>query len=268
MTIDFTSFFGLKTFPFDKHIKAAAAIDTSPFREALARLDFMKQRSGIMLLTGDPGVGKTIALRRFVDTANDNLFTPIYTPLTTLRGSDLLRHLNDKLGLVHRASKAVLYRQIQHEVLESREQRGKTIVFIIDEAHHLQIGPFNDLRLLLNFKMDSFDPFILVLAGHSDLKRFMDYSVMEPFSQRLAMRFHMPPLEPNETAEYVTKLMKHAGAREPIFKDDALAALHELAFGIPRRVGTLAEEALTYAMCANLRTIDADLIMKIKTGGT
>jgi MoxR-like ATPase len=54
-----------------------------------------------MLLTGDPGVGKTVALRRFVDSLNENLFRALYTPLTTLRGADLLRHLNDKLGLTN-----------------------------------------------------------------------------------------------------------------------------------------------------------------------
>ena len=49
-----------------------------------------------MLLTGDPGTGKTVSLRRFVDSLNDNLFRAVYTPLTTLRSADLLRHINDK----------------------------------------------------------------------------------------------------------------------------------------------------------------------------
>jgi general secretion pathway protein A len=264
---DILAYFGLKSYPFDKHLKATAAVNTTPFSECLARLEFLKRRGGIMLLTGDPGVGKTIALRRFVDTVNENLYRPLYTPLTTLRGTDLLRHLNDKLGLVSRASKAVVYRQIQQELLDSREQRGKTVLMIIDEAHLLQVGPLNELRLLTNFKMDSFDPFILILCGQSDLKRIMDFSVMEPFAQRLALRFHMPPLDVAETIAYVASLMKLAGAREPIFKDDALAAIHELSFGIPRRIGTMAEDALTAAMFAQKRTVDADLVLKIKQGG-
>jgi general secretion pathway protein A len=263
---DIIAFFGLKAYPFDKQIKASAAIETSPFAECMARLDFLKRRGGIMLLTGDPGVGKTIALRRFADTVNDNPFRPIYTPLTTLRGTDLLRHINDKLGLTQRASKGVVYRQIQQELLDSREQRGKTVILIIDEAHLLQVGPLNELRLLTNFKMDSFDPFILILCGQSDLRRVMDFSVMEPFAQRLAFRYHMPPLEPAETAAYICALMKLAGAHEPIFKDDALGALHELSFGIPRRIGTMAEDALTAAMFAGKRTVDADLVLTIKQG--
>ncbi len=49
--------------------------------------------------------------------------------------------------------------------MESKDQMGKTVLLILDEAHLLQTGPLEELRLLTNFKMDSYDPFILVLSG-------------------------------------------------------------------------------------------------------
>jgi Cdc6-like AAA superfamily ATPase len=64
---DFTAWFGLKRFPFDKNIKTQDALDTEPLKECSARLDYIKRRGGILLLTGDPGVGKTLALRQYVD---------------------------------------------------------------------------------------------------------------------------------------------------------------------------------------------------------
>ncbi len=162
---DLLAWFGLKTFPFDKNIRTHEALDTEPFKEATARLDYIKRRGGILLLTGDPGVGKTLALRRYVDSLNENLFKPCYTPLSTLSRADLLYHLNRLLGLPPRLSKSAIYGQIQKALLESRESCGKTIFLIIDEAHLLQTGPLEELRLLTNFKMDSYDPFILVLSG-------------------------------------------------------------------------------------------------------
>jgi general secretion pathway protein A len=265
--IDIVAYYGMKRFPCDKHLKTADAIETGPSLECAARLAFIKQRGGVMLLTGDPGVGKTLALRQFRDGLNDNLFFSMYTPLSTLRGADLLRHINVRLGLPNRASKAVLYDQIQEFILDSREQRGRTLVLIIDEAHLLKINALQELRLLTNFKMDSFDPFILILAGQLELRRTMDLGVMEAFSQRLALRYTMPPLNPSETAEYVTKQMKLAGAPEPIFSDDALKALYEVSYGIPRRIGAACETALTFAMLEDRKTIDADLVLKTKAGG-
>jgi type II secretory pathway predicted ATPase ExeA len=264
---DIVTFHGLRHPPFDKAIRTRDVVDTAPLSECTARLDYIKRRGGIMLLVGDPGVGKTLALRRFADNLNDNLYVPVYTPLTTLKSMDLLRHLNSRLGLDPRASKSAIYDQIQAKILDSREQRGKTVVIIIDEAHLLATEPLQELRLLTNFKMDSFDPFILVLAGHTELARTMDFAVHEPLSQRLALRYHMPPLDPEETATYVNAHMKLAGATSPIFGDDALAAIHEVSYGIPRRIGRIAEQALTYAMFADKKTVDADMILRVKAGG-
>jgi len=261
------TWFGLKRYPFDKDIKATDLVDTEPLRECTARLEYMRRRGGTMLLTGDPGVGKTVALRRFVDRLNENLFRAVYTPLTTLRGADLLRHLNDKLGLTNRAAKGTLYRQIQEEILDSREQRGRTVLLIVDESHLLQVGALQELRLLTNFRMDSFDPFLLILAGQSDLRRTMDFAVMEPFAQRLAMRYHMGGLSRQETAEYLRQQLKLAGAHEPVFGEDAVAAIHEATYGIPRKIGAIAEQAMTYAMFADKRTVDADTVLKVKIGG-
>jgi len=264
---DIVAYHGMKGRPFDKNRKTRDVVKTRPGEECAARLGYMKQRGGIMLLCGDPGVGKTLQLRIFRDGLNDNLFTSVYTPLSTLRGADLLRHLNDRLGLVNRASKAALYDQIQEYILDSREQRGRTVVLIIDEAHLLNTGALQEIRLLTNFKMDSFDPFILILAGQLDLRRTMDLGVMEAFSQRLALRYTMPPLDPTETAEYIVEQMKLAGAPEPIFSEDALKALYEVTYGIPRRIGAACETALTIAMLENRKTINADLVLKAKAGG-
>jgi len=263
---DIVTFFGLKRHPFDKSIKTTAALDTLGMRECTARLDYIRSRGGTMLLTGDPGVGKTLALRRFADSLSETRYRPVYTPLSTLRGSDVLRHINQLLALPNRPSKAGLFTQIQREIIDSHEQKGRTVILIIDEGHLLQTPALHELRLLTNFRMDSFDPFILILAGQTDLKRIMEYSVLESFAQRLGMRYHMPPLSPEESATYVNHHMKLAGAIETVFSDDALRALHELALGLPRRIGTLACQSLTYAMFAETRAIDADMVLKAQAG--
>jgi len=261
---DLLAWFGLKSFPFDKNIKPQEALLTEPLEECQARLDYIKNRGGILLLTGDPGVGKTLALRRCVHGLNENLFATHYTPLTTLSRSDLLYHINRLLGLPQRLSKSAVYSQIQQTLLESKEQMGKTIMLIIDEAHLLQTGPLEELRLLTNFKMDSYDPFILILSGQSDLRRVMDFAVMEPFNQRIAMRYHMPPLSPQQSKRYVVHHLKLAGAREPIFDETALDAVHEASFGIPRKIGAVTEAALTYAMFDQKRTVSAEIVLKVK----
>lgn len=122
---DLLAWFGLKHLPFDKNIKSTDVLDTEPLKEATARLDYIKRRGGILLLTGDPGVGKTLALRRYVDKLNENLFKTCYTPLSTLSRTDLLVHLNRLLGLPPRLSKSAVYAQLQQALLEFKEKSGK-----------------------------------------------------------------------------------------------------------------------------------------------
>ena len=259
---DILLYFGLKTRPFDKSLKSSKALETEPLAECSARLDYIKQRGGTMLLTGDPGVGKTLAIRRFADNLNPSRFRCVYTPLSTLKGTDILRHINNCLGLPTRNAKSVLFSQVQQEILESREQRGRTIVLILDEAQLLSQPTLDEIRLLTNFKMDSYDPFILILAGQTSLKRIMDYAAMEPLAQRLNMRYSMSPLSSAGAADYVNHHMKLAGATEPLFDESALKALHEISHGLPRRIGTAAEKALHYAAFAEHRSIDADTVLK------
>ena len=68
-----------------------------------------------------------------------------------------------------------------------------------------------------------------------------------------------------ETKTYITHHLKLAGAQQPILNDKALEAVYELSFGIPRKIGTITEQALTYAMFDQKRTVTPDMILKVKT---
>lgn len=88
---------------------------------------------------------------------------------------------------------------------------------------------------------------------------------MEPLNQRIAIRYHMPGLSPKESQLYITHHLQLAGAQEPLLDDKALQAVHELSFGIPRKIGAITEAALTYAMFDHKRSVTADMVLKVKT---
>ncbi len=88
---------------------------------------------------------------------------------------------------------------------------------------------------------------------------------MEPFNQRIAIRYHMPGLNPDESKNYITHHLKLAGAQEPILDQKAIEAVHELSFGIPRKIGTITEQALTYAMFDHKTNVTADMVLKVKS---
>jgi type II secretory pathway predicted ATPase ExeA len=93
----------------------------------------------------------------------------------------------------------------------------------------------------------------------------MEFAVMEPFNQRIDMRYHMHPLTVEQAKQFVTHHLKLAGAHEPILDDQALNAAHEISFGIPRKIGAVVVQALTYAMFDHKRNVTADMVFKVKS---
>jgi hypothetical protein len=105
-----------------------------------------------------------------------------------------------------------------------------------------------------------------MVAGHAfSSSETISVLTLEPFNQRIAMRYHMPGLSLEETKNYVTHHLKLAGAMEPLLSDQALQAVHEVSFGIPRKIGAVTEAALTYAMFDQKRTVSPEMVLKVKT---
>ena len=96
MTIE--AFYGLKGIPFHKSIKTKDLFESETSKELQARLEYMSHHCGLMMITGEPGTGKTTALRRFVESLNPQRYKFFYMPLSTVNVMDFYRQLNKELG--------------------------------------------------------------------------------------------------------------------------------------------------------------------------
>ena len=74
-------------------------------------------------------------------------------------------------------------------------------------------------------------------------------------------------LSADETAEYIEHHLKFAGAAKPIFSKDAIGALYQTSFGIPRKIGSAAINAMFLAMFSQKRNVDANLVLTANSGG-
>jgi len=235
--------FGFKRRPFDKSLASRDLYLWPGLQELEARLEMVKQAKGILLLTGEPGTGKTAALRRFVDSLNLEHYQPVYLPLATVTVLDAYAQLNRALGGEPLRSKSLLFREIQQGVAQLAAQ-GKIPVVILDEADLLRSPLFDELRILLNFEMDSKDPLLLILAGQPQLLAKLALRIHLPFRQRVAMRYKLPPLDETHTRGYVEHHLKLAGRKQRLFTDEALLQLFVQSGGVPRAIGNLALTAL------------------------
>jgi general secretion pathway protein A len=261
-----TAYFGLKRIPFVKEIRTDQMLETFDTREAFARLSYVRQNRGILLLTGEPGAGKTSVLRKFVDSLNPQTHVHCYTPHASISRTELYRQLNLLLRLPARLSKTELFDQIQRAILELYENAGKTPVIILDEMQLAEHQMLQELILITNFQMDSKVPFILVLIGQPELRETLKRRIHEPLNQRITLRYHMAGLNPDETQPFVKHALKVAGRSDPLFEENSFDVIHQLSHGLPRKVGNLCMAAMTLAMAKKRQTVDADLVVQASSG--
>jgi type II secretory pathway predicted ATPase ExeA len=83
-------------------------------------------------------------------------------------------------------------------------------------------------------------------------------AVHEALIQRIVVRFHLPPLTRDETAAYLSHLLRRAGTELPLFEPAAVEVIFQAAQGLPRKINRLAHHTLVAAAIAKVMTVTAD----------
>jgi type II secretory pathway predicted ATPase ExeA len=239
-----TTFYSLSDTPFAKDILPEELLTTDAFTELNRRLDYMRQRCGLMLLTGEAGTGKTVAVRAFVQTLNPSIYRVVYVPLSTVTPLDFYTQLNTEFGGRHSVRKSTLFKNLQHAVRDYVNNSKKTPILVLDEAQSLPDRTLDEIPIILNFKMDSVDPLLMIMIGHPDLARRLARPMFRNLHQRILLNYHIPPLSEDDTRRYVIHHLQRVGAKNPIFSDSAYLALYKTSAGLCRLINRLALAAL------------------------
>jgi general secretion pathway protein A len=252
--------FGLKFNPFDKEISTEKLFASRDTKELDSRLKYMLDSRGICLIVGEAGSGKSTCLRKLMDNLNHSLYKPCYLALTTLTVKEFYQALASLLGETPTHKKYKLFEQIQNCINSLYYDQRITPVIIIDEIHMAPISILDDLRILFNFKADSANPFVLILAGQPQIRNKLALNTCYPLRQRISMRYSMQGLTLEETADYCNSRMKVAGCNNEVFLPSALAAIHTVSGGFPRAINNIAVASLMYCTERKMMTVDEEAV--------
>ena len=256
----FKQFFGMKANPFEKDVQTSDMYKGEDIKELESRLKYMLECRGIFLLVGEPGSGKTAALRKFTGELGASLYRPMYLPLTTLTVNDFYNALVAMLGESPRFRKIDMFRQIQSAINSLYYEQRVTPVFVVDEVHMASSAILDDIRMVFNFHMDAANPFILILAGQPLIRNKLSLNMCLPLKQRIASRYSMKGFSLRETSEYLSSRMTLAGVDRAVFTEQAVSSIHSCSNGFPRNINNLASHALTYCAWKKLDTVGEEAV--------
>jgi len=255
-------FFNFKHIPFERNIPTEHLYTTPKFDELLSRLDYAARNRKFTVITGDVGIGKTTAVRKFVATLDKNVFRCIYIADSALTPRvfywEVLTQLSsdDKPCFYRSEGK----RKMTARFLHLAESAHIIPVIIIDEAHLLSSSMLEETRFLLNNNMDSDNTMSLIVVAQSELRTKLSKDVFEPITQRIDFRFALTPFDRAQTQDYICSHLRYAGETREIFSPSAVDAIFNFSGGVARKINKVCSVSLLYAAQNSMHSVDGGIV--------
>lgn len=258
------SLFGLKFHPFRPDIPVEA-LHTTPTIDAFAgRVEFTVGDGGFVMITGDPGSGKSVALRLLAQrlrTLRDVVVGTIDHPQS--RVSDFYRELGDIFGVPFPPHN----RWAGFKTLRARwgEHISTTLmrpVLVIDEAQEVLATVFGELRVLTSKDFDSRSLLCVVLAGDGRLPERLRAPDLLPLGSRVRRRLHLEPASREELCACLDHVLDSAG-NPGLMTTELKVTIAEHAAGNYRVMMNIADEMLAAAAERDLPRLDEKLYFDV-----
>jgi len=244
----YLNFFDLDELPFNLTPDPKFFFMSKGHSEAVEHLDFgIEHRQGFIVITGEVGSGKTTVCRALLSGLDSKkvktalILNPMLSPL------ELLQAINEDLGLEYVDNSRKRLTKLLNEYLLEQFSKGSNVAVIIDEAQNLSDEALEQIRLLSNLETSKDKLIQIILLGQPELAKTFSRSTMAPLAQRIAVRYHLGPLDFAQSCQYVAHRMQVAGCHQPVFTKGALKRMFRYSGGIPRKINLVCDKAL---LCA------------------
>lgn len=248
--------YGFSRMPFGRNLAPGMLHRHASHNEAVARIAWCISERSIGVITGEVGAGKTVSVRAVLAGLDPSKHTIIYLPNPMIGTRGICEEILNIFGQrpSHLASR--LFSQVSKALIAEREERGRTPVLVLDEAHLLAYEQLEMIRMLGNTAMDQDSPLACLLVGQPTLRRTMKLAVLAALEQRTSLRYTMPGMTQAETASYIAHHVNLAGRPDQLFTEDAMNLIHTTGRGYPRAVNNLALQSLVAAFAAGKNLVD------------
>src|SRR5687767_7106302 len=233
-------------------------------REALDYLRYgLESQAGFVVITGEIGSGKTTLLQTLLR-GLDSETTVGRIVNTMLEPRELLETIMIDFGLDPAGkSKPLLLRDLAQYLVDQR-LAGRMVLLVIDEAQNLSIAALEELRMLSNLETEKSKLLQIVLVGQPNLRDTLSSPQLEQLRQRITVSYHLSPLDPAETANYINHRLRRAALGTPLeFPRDITDVIHARSRGVPRIVNVICDAALVFGYAEERRQVDLPLMREV-----
>jgi general secretion pathway protein A len=274
----YSNFYGFTKPPFQPTPDPACYYDGLSYRRALSCLsDGLAQGGGFLVVTSDPGAGKTTLVAHFLDTLEPDQITVAQIvsgqlPHGDLQGGHTTLAIARAFGLATSPIPGLAPETRNSFLLDAtlcflrdEVRAGRRCLLVVDDAQALPVAALETLRLLSDFKLGDHPLLQVLLIGRPEFRtRLQSHPDLEQLRQRVVASHHLDPLESGEVESYIDHRLQCAGWNgKPGFAPELYAELHAATGGVPRRINQIVDQLLLLAAAGQKDQIDAAMFSAV-----
>jgi type II secretory pathway predicted ATPase ExeA len=257
--------FSLKWNPFSSDLPVEA-LEVPPAIESFCwRIEQHHVREGgFALITGDPGTGKSVALRILFERLSrigDVSVAAVTHPQSNL--ADFYREMGDLFGVPLRPHNRWMgFKALRQRFETHIEGSLMRPVLLIDECQEMSPQVLSELRILSSTSFDSRAILSVVLAGDSRITEKLRKEELLPLGSRLRVRLDMGHASPKELLRCLEHVLRSAG-NATLMTEPLRKTLCEHAAGNRRILMSMAAELLALASERDQAQLDEKLYFEL-----
>lgn len=261
----YQDFYNLSEFPFNQYPNIDYYYQLEHHQKSLdVLLVGLQVNDGIIKITGQPGTGKSLLCRLFIERIADHDY-PVYVMNPYFTYPELLELIANKLKISHESDTqpAQLLQLIHNKTLKLKK-KSKRLVLLFDEAQYLSKENLETIQVLGNLECDGEKLCQVVLIGGLDLDDKLRAS--SHLLQRISFSYTLLPIKQKDLNNYIFHRLSKAtiaGKKHGIsISPQASRFLYKKTEGIPRIINIVCHKALMLAYSRSEHHLTKELIAK------